>query len=458
MFAYMKQKPGFYRQVVTLAAPIVLQNMITSTLSMADTFMVGLLGEAPMAAVTLANIPLFVVQLFIFGVQSGASVLISQYWGKGDRASINRVMGVALWVALAFSTVVAVILLICPVEFLSLFGNQRDVVVMAAEYGRYAGWAYVFNAVTMVYAATYRSMERPKLGMYVLGVSMCTNLFLNWVLIFGNLGAPALGVAGAAIATMISRILEVVIVVCHMTWNRFFRVELKWLFLPGPEMFHRFLRYGGLVVCNETLWGLGTSLLPTIMGHMEGSTEILAAYTVASNVEKLCTVVAFGLAATASVIIGREIGAGRGDQVKSIGAALDTMAFACGIVFGGLLLCFVRFVAPVWVFPLFKLSPGAVSAATIMLTVIALVMPLRDFNGVNVVGVLRGGGDVKAATLIDTGPLWVFAIPYAALCGLVLRTPVFWVFLYYVVEQVTKSAIGLWRMRSGRWVRDLTKT
>lgn len=458
MLSYMKQKPGFYREVLVLAAPIVLQNLITSTLSMADTFMVGLLGERSMAAVTLANIPLFVVQLFIFGVQSGASVLISQYWGKGDMEAINRVMGVALWVALAVSSVFAAILLICPVEFLSLFGNQRDVVIMAAEYGRYAGLAYVFNAVTMIYAAAYRSMERPKLGMYVLAVSMLTNLFLNWVLIFGNLGAPALGVVGAAIATMTSRILEVMIVACHMTWNRFFHVRPERLLAPGMEMFRRFLRYGGLVVCNETMWGLGTALLPTIMGHMEKSTEILAAYTVASNVEKLCTVVAFGLAATASVIIGREIGAGRGDRVKSIGAALDTMAFLCGVAFGGALLYFVRFVAPIWVFPLFHLSPGAVSAATIMLTIIACIMPLRAFNGVNVVGVLRGGGDVKAATLIDTGPLWVFAIPYAALCGLVLRTPVFWVFLYYVVEQVTKSAIGLWRMCSGRWVRDLTES
>lgn len=311
MFSYMKREPGFYRQVVALATPIVLQNLITSTLSMADTFMVGMLGEAPMAAVTLANIPLFVVQLFIFGVQSGASVLISQYWGKQDMEAINRVMGVALWVVLLVSSAFAAVLVICPREFLSLFGNQPDVVAMAAQYGSIAGISYVCNSFTMMYVAAYRSMEQPALGMYILAASMTVNTCLNWVFIFGNLGAPALGVQGAALATLIARSLEVIIVVTHMTRTRFFRVRAGLLLRPGSSMVRRFLRYGGLVVLNETMWGLGTSVMPTVMGHMEGSTEILAAYTVAGNVEKMCTVVAFGLAATAAVIIGREIGAGK---------------------------------------------------------------------------------------------------------------------------------------------------
>lgn len=456
MFSYMKREPGFYRQVVALATPIVLQNLITSTLSMADTFMVGMLGEAPMAAVTLANIPLFVVQLFIFGVQSGASVLLSQYWGKQDMEAINRVMGVALWVVLLVSSAFAAVLVICPREFLSLFGNQPDVVAMAAQYGSIAGISYVCNSFTMMYVAAYRSMEQPALGMYILAASMTVNTCLNWVFIFGNLGAPALGVQGAALATLIARCLEVVIVVTHMTRTQFFRVRVGLLLRPGSSMVRRFLRYGGLVVLNETMWGLGTSVMPTVMGHMEGSTEILAAYTVAGNVEKMCTVFSFGLAATAAVIIGREIGAGRTRELKSVGMAMDTLAVLCGVVLGGLLLCFVRFVAPQWVFPLFKLSPGASSVATMMITVMACIMPLRNFNTVNIVGVLRGGGDVRAATLIDVGNLWLVAIPYAVICGAVLRTSVFWVYLAFGVEQLGKFLMGVWRLRSGRWIRDIT--
>lgn len=457
MFAYMKQKPGFYRQVVLLALPIVLQNLLTSILAMADTFMVGMLGEVPMAAVTLANIPLFAVQMFIFGVQSGSSVLISQYWGKQEMASINRVLGVALWVALGVSSAFAAVLLVCPVEFLALFGNEPEVIELAAQYGSIAGLSYVCNAFTMMYVAAYRSMERPQLGMYILVASMAVNTFLNWVFIFGNLGAPALGVQGAAVATLTARVLEITIVMLHMRLNRFFRVHLHLLLRPGLDMTRRFLRYGGLVVYNETMWGLGTSVFPTIMGHMAGSTEILAAYTIAGNVEKITMVVAFGLASTASIIIGREIGAGRHDKLLNVGKALNTLAVLGGLVLGVLLMLFVRLAAPAWVYPLFKLSPGAASVASMMMTMMALVIPLKDFNTVNIVGVLRGGGDVKAATFIDIGPLWLVAIPYAALCGVVLGTTVFWVYLAFSLEQVVKFFIGIRRLRSGRWVRDLTR-
>lgn len=457
MFSYMKRGPGFYRQVAALAAPIVLQNLITSTLGMADTFMVGMLGETPMAAVTLANIPLFVVQLFIFGVQSGSSVLISQYWGRQDRQAINRVMGVAMWTAGSVSFLFALVLQLWPVEFLSLFGNQREVVELAAQYGRIAGWSYACSALTMMYVAAYRSMERPQLGLYILVSSMLVNTCLNWVFIFGNLGAPKMGVAGAALATLIARVLELVIVTSHMILTRFFRVQPALLLRPGKEMALRFARYGSPVVCNETMWGLGTSVFPTIMGHMEGSTEILAAYTVAGNMDKICMVVSFGLGATAAIIIGREIGAGRPHVVQEVGMALNTLAAMCGIVIGAGLILFAQITAPAVVYPLFQMSARAGAIASMMMTVQGVIRPLRDFNSVTIVGVLRGGGDVKMATVIDISPLWLAAIPAAAVCGLVLRLDILWVYLAMTLENFVKCGLGLYRLRSGKWIRDLTR-
>ena len=458
MFAYMRQKPGFYKQVAVLAAPIVMQNLITSALGMADTFMVGMLGEAPMAAVTLANIPLFVVQLFIFGVQSGSSVLASQYWGRQELESINRVLGVALWVVLSVSTLFAVILVVWPIQFLSLFGNEREVIALAAQYGGIAGVSYVCSAFTMMYVAAYRSMERPQLGMYILTVSMTLNTFLNWVLIFGNLGAPALGVRGAALATLTARVVEVVIVVVHMMKNHFFQVHLHLLLRPGMDMFRRFLRHGSLVVFNETTWGLGASVFPTIMGHMAGSTEILAAYTVAGNVDKICMVVSFGLGATASVIIGREVGAGRPQQVREVGAVMCTLSLMCGVGVGLLLFLFAQFMAPAWVFPLFKMSARSASIAMMMMTVQAAVRPLRDFNSVAITGVLRGGGDVRMATIIDTFPQWFIAIPTAIVLGSVLKLDILWVYLAMTLENIVKFAFGVRRIRSDSWIRDLTRT
>lgn len=457
MFQYMRREKGFYRRVAALSAPIVLQNLITSALAMADTFMVGMLGERPMAAVALANIPLFVVQLVLFGVQSGSSVLISQYWGRKDETAINRVIGVAAMIAAGVASICALILFLAPSQFLGLFGNDPEIVGIAVRYGRMAGLSYVFNALSLVYVAAFRSMAQPKLGLQMLGVSMCTNTFLNWVLIFGNLGAPALGVRGAAMATLISRILEFLLMAFHIAFNRTFRLKPGAILCPGREMALKFIRCGGPVICNETLWGLGTALLPTIMGHMAGSAEILAAHTIAGNVEKLCAVVRFGLAGSASILIGREIGAGRGDQVYGIGLVLNTLSIVCGVA-TGLLLGLIRITAPGWLFPLFHLSERSASIAGMMLTMLAFIMPLEDFNTVNVVGVLRGGGDVQAAALIDLIPLWLIALPEAAIAGLVLKLGIFWVYLFHPLEQIAKFIGGLWRLRSGKWIRDLTRS
>ena len=244
--------------------------------------------------------------------------------------------------------------------------------------------------------------------------------------------------------------------ILHMKFNRSFRVKLGLLLRPGKEMALRFARYGSPVVCNETMWGLGSSVFPTIMGHMAGSTEILAAYTIAGNMDKIGMVVSFGLAATASIIIGREVGAGRSQKVQEVGMALNTLAVLCGLVISGLLFVFAVWIAPATVYPLFQLSARAGAIATVMMMIQALVRPLRDFNSVTIVGVLRGGGDVRAATLIDISPLWLVAIPLAALCGLVLKTDIIWVYVAMSLEHIVKCGVGFLRLRSGRWIRDLT--
>ena len=458
MFSYMKQPPGFYRTVWILMLPIVIQNLVTSTLGMADTFMVGLLGELPMAAVTLANIPLTMVEFFIFGVQSGVTVLISQYWGRQDRESINRVLGVGVWLSAVVAFTVALILLLNPAGFLSLFGNDPVIVELAAEYGRIAGFSYALSAVTMVYVSMLRAIEKPQVGMYVLMTSMLCNTFLNWVLIFGNLGAPALGVRGAAIATLIARILEWVMLAFYTTRSSF-RLSLSWILRPGMRILRQFIKYSTPVVLNEALWGIGTGLYPSILGHMENSQEILAAYTIAGNVNKIGMVAAIGIASTASILIGREIGAGRKDSVYKIGLAMNTLAALAGVGIGLILYLLAEVIAPIWIFPLFKLSEGASSVAQMMILVLGVVTPIRNFNTTNIVGVLRGGGDVFAATVIDLIPMWLLALPLAGLCGLVWHTGPFWVYIMgNGVEQAGKCLAGIWRLQSGKWIHDLTRS
>ncbi|MGM9606837.1 MAG: MATE family efflux transporter [Oscillospiraceae bacterium] len=460
MFSYLKRGKGFYRNLLLLSLPVVLQNLITTSLAMVDTFMVGMLGETPLAAVTVANLPITVIQFVVFGIQSGSAVLISQYWGKKDLDSINRVVGVSAFVAGSVSVLFALALFFFPTQVMGLLTNDAVLRDIAAQYGRIVGFSYIFNSLTGVYVGAHRSMENPKLGLIVFSISMCANTILNWIFIFGNLGAPRLGVVGAALATLISRILEFAVMVLYAVSNKRFRLRPALALRPGAEISRKFLKYATPVVLNETLWGLGTSLYPTIMGHMNGSTEILAAYAVAGNIDRFCTVAVLAVGATSAIIVGMEVGAGRTDQVYDVGKTLNVVSVALGAVIGAVMLLATYFVIEPYfypIYPAFQNCPGAAKITTMILTVVALFLPARAFNSTNIVGVLRGGGDVRFATIIDLLPLWLVALPLAALAGLAAKLDILWVYLAIEAENVTKFFMGVIRFRSGNWIHDVTQ-
>jgi putative MATE family efflux protein len=458
MLKLFKREPGFYGRLLRLALPLLLQNLITNSMGLLDTFMVGTLGEGPLAGVTLANIPVFVIQLLMFGIQSGSSVLISQHWGKGDKDTINRVMGIGMYAAGGITLLFALVMCFLPTQFMALFGNDPEVIAVAARYARIVGWSYLFDSFVQVYIGAHRAMGRPNLGMYILIVSIVCNTFLNWVLIFGKLGLPRLEVEGAALATLIARIISFTIMVVWAVRDKAFRINPALMLRPGGAAAKKFVRYATPVMCNETFWGLGTSLFPTIMGHMAGSKEILAAYAIAGNITNLCTVGIFAIAGTAAIIIGQEIGSGHKERVYDLGALLNVLAFLFGLAAGGLFLVLLHvLVAPV-LYPLFKLSAGAGEICTLMLTVTFCLIPLRSFDTTNIVGVLRGGGDVRMATLIDLTPLWLVAIPLATLSGLVFKLGILWVYLAMSSESIIKCTFGVIRFRSAKWIHDVTVT
>ncbi len=456
MLSYMRQGKGFYKRLFTLALPIILQNLITESLALADTFMVGVLGEAPLAGVTLANIPIYVEQLMIFGFQSGSSVLISQYYGRGDKDAINRVLGIGLYAAGAVTALFGCVMFFFPTQFMGLFGSDGAVVALAGRYVKIVAFSIFFGGLSEVYIAAHRAMGDPKIGLCILGASMTVNVVLNYGLIFGRLGLPEMGIEGAALATLIARILQFLLAAAHAVWGKRFRVEPSKVLRPGMAMVRHYIPIAAPVILNETLWGLGTSLYPTIMGHMDNSQPILAAYAVAGNVEKISTVAIFALAAAAAVIVGQSVVRESRERVREVGRVLNTVALLSGAVVGALALAALYlFIRPL-VFPIFKLSAQAQAIATMMLTITFLTMPFQSFNTTSIVGVLRGGGDVRFAAVIDLAALWLVAIPMAAFVGLVLRWSVLWVCLARTLEQVVKGIMGSWRSRSGKWVRDVT--
>jgi len=457
MFSYMRREPGFYRKTAALALPVMLQNLITHAMGLLDTFMVGLLGELPLAAVTLANIPCFVVLFLIFGLQSGSSILISQNWGKKDMDAINRIVGVALYFAGSVTLLYSLICFFFPKPFISLFGNDPAVIELGAEYLRYIGFSYFADFFVQIYVASHRATENPKIGLIILGFSVVSNTFLNWLLIFGNLGAPALGVTGAAIATLLARCIGLVVALFHALFNRRLKLRLSLLLSPGKIMTTQFFRYVTPVIANETFWGLGTSMYTTVMGYMDNSQEILAAHAIAGNIDRVCTVAVIAIASASAVIIGREIGAGRSrKEVYGLGCCLSTLSFLLGIVLSVVLMIALYLIIIPIVYPIFNLSPDATRISTTMLTFTFLILPLTSFICTNIVGVLRGGGDVRVSTMIDTLPIWLVALPLTALAGLVFKLDIVWVCLAMKAENIVKFFLCFLRFRSGAWIHDLT--
>ncbi|MFR1618414.1 MAG: MATE family efflux transporter [Dysosmobacter welbionis] len=233
MFRHLHREPGFYKRLFLLALPLILQNLITTSLGFVDTFMVGMLGQNELSAVTAANTPIYLLQIIILGLLSGLSVLASQYWGKGDTDSINRCMGVSLYAGLIIAVSVAAVLFFFPLHVMALVTNNDLLIELGAPYLRIVGLSYIFNTISSVYIGMQRSTENPAMGMIVFGISMLTNTGLNYILIFGKFGAPALGITGAAIATLTSRVLEFVIVAVYAP--RYRRVPLMLRLAPaGP--------------------------------------------------------------------------------------------------------------------------------------------------------------------------------------------------------------------------------
>ena len=458
MLQRMRREPGFYKRLWGLALPLILQNLITTSLGFVDTFMVGLLGNEELSAVTAANTPIFLVQVIIFGLMSGLTVLVSQYWGKGDTDAINRSMGVAMYAGFAIAGTMAVLLYLFPSAVLSIVTDNARLIELGTPYIKIVGVSYIFNAISSVYVGMQRSTENPGFGMLVFGTSMLLNTFLNYCLIFGHLGLPALGITGAAIATLASRVAEFVIVVVYALVNRRIPITPGALFRPGSAIVRSAVKYSTPVIVNETLWGLGTTVLTSIMGHMTISTEMLAAYAIMGNIDKFSTVTCFGLAGATAVIVGKRIGEGASrDEVYSLGVCLLGVSTVVGVVIGAALAVLLPTVFLPWLYPLFKLTDTALSIAVTMCVVYICMMPMRAFDITNITGLLRAGGDARMASVIDLCPLWLVAIPVTAVTALVLNAPVALVCLGIQTESICKMPWGIHRLRSRKWINDVTR-
>lgn len=437
--------------------PMILQNLVTNFMALADSFMVGALGETELAAVTMANSVFYVLSLIIFGIQSGTGVLVAQYYGKGRLDAINRIMGMGYYVSLGLTALIALLSFFFPMQLMQLVTNNPDLWEPGAEYARIVGFSYVCMAFSGVYIAVQRSMENPGLGAILLTVSGALNILLNYMFIFGKWGAPAMGCAGAAVATLLSRVLEVLVVTGCFFRSKRLPVKPGLMLRPGRIIAGDFIKYSLPVVLNEGMWSLAMSLYSIIMGHMPNSTPILAAYTIAGNIDRMAAVALFAAGNAAAVIIGRDIGCGDTKEIYGKGVALNFVCFVTGIISMGILLTIRATLLDGFIFPLMDISAEAGELAKMMLAFIAVVMPLRSLNLCNIVGVFRGGGDVRYGLICDIGPLYCVCLPAAALCGLVFGLGITAVYVCICLDDFCKVFLCLPRLRSGKWINSVTR-
>lgn len=454
---YLRQGRGFYRSAIALMLPMILQNLVTNFMALADSFMVGALGETELAAVTMANSVFYVLSLIIFGIQSGTGVLVAQYYGKGRLDAINRIMGMGYYVSLGLTALIALLSFFFPMQLMQLVTNNPDLWEPGAEYARIVGFSYVCMAFSGVYIAVQRSMENPGLGAILLTVSGALNILLNYMFIFGKWGAPAMGCAGAAVATLLSRVLEVLVVTGCFFRSKRLPVKPGLMLRPGRIIAGDFIKYSLPVVLNEGMWSLAMSLFSIIMGHMPNSTPILAAYTIAGNIDRMAAVALFAAGNATAVIIGRDIGCGDTKEIYGKGVALNFVCFVTGIISMGLLLTIRATLLDGFIFPLMDISAEAGELAKMMLAFIAVIMPLRSLNLCNIVGVFRGGGDVRFGLICDIGPLYCVCLPAAALCGLVFGLGITAVYVCICLDDFCKVFLCLPRLRSGKWINSVTR-
>ena len=457
MFKALKRDKAFYGYLARLTGPIALQNLITFSLGLIDTLMVSQLGNNEMAAVTTANVPVFLLISIVFGVQSGVGILISQYWGKKDLTSISRAIGVAAFLGVSLALVVALALFLWPVQIMDLLSNKHQLSLLGAPYLRIIGFSYVFNMLSSIYVSAQRSVENASFGMKLFGMSTLLNTGMNYLLIFGKCDFPALGVEGAAIATLLSRVAEFAVCLFCALRSKVITLDLRALVRPGGEMLRRFVKYSSPVLVNELFWGLGNSLLTVILGYTAVSVEFLAANAVMGNLNRLFLVVCFGLGAATAVMIGKAIGEGQSrDELMALAKTLSWVTILVGAALAVIALTLVPLLFQPVIFPLFKLYDLSAHLATTLAVTGFACIPLHAYSISAVTGILRAGGDVFWSTALDLGPQWLVALPLTAVLALVLDADPWLISAAIQAECIIKCPICLWRIRSRKWIHDVT--
>ncbi|MBQ5324103.1 MAG: MATE family efflux transporter [Oscillospiraceae bacterium] len=453
MTNFLVKDKSFYTKVLAIAIPMALQNLINVGVSLLDTVMLGQLGEVAMSASSLAGQVGFTYMIMNLGLTAGASVLTSQYWGRGDSASIRKVLSMTYKISMILAAIFTAAALLIPTQLMTIFTKETDVIASGAVYIRIMAFSYFISGFTMTSFSILRTVGTVKISLYVYIISFFVNVFFNYSLIFGHFGMPAMGIAGAALATLIARAVEFVIVVIFIfKYDHKIQFTVKdFLLKTDVEILKIYMKHGAPVLCNEILWSLGSSMLSVIMGHM--GKEFVAANSICSVVFQCTSVMTQGMSSAASVLAGNTIGEGKYKQAREQSLTVFVISIVLGVIACGITVAvskpFVSF---------YNVSDETRAIAFELLAVMAVLTIFQTVGGINMFGTLRGGGDSKFVLFFDVSSMWLFSVPLGWLSGLVLHWPVWAVCICLRSGDVFKSFGAIARILSGKWVKDVTRS
>lgn len=446
-----EEQRQFYRMTASLTLPIALQNLMDTAVSGADVLMLNFVGQSSISAASLAGQIQFVLNMVFYGLSSGTAVLCAQYWGRGDRRTIEKIMGISLRISVCISMLFTLAAALLPEYLMMIFTNDAELIALGAKYLRAVAPGYVFSGFATMYLCVMRSVERVVVSAAVHSAAVFMNIVLNACFIFGWGFFPSLGIVGVAIATTITRGLEVLYcifdaaVVC-----RVIRFHVGDLFARRRILMRDFLRYSIPAMGNDMVWGLAFSMYSVILGHI--SSDIVAANSVTTVVRSLGTVVCFGVSSAGGIILGKAMGDNQLDRAALYAKRLARLSVLTAIA-GGLVVLCVRPLLLGWM----NLTDIVAGYLSVMLLITSYYIMGQSVNTMLVCGIFRAGGDVRFGLKMDIVAMWIYAVPVGLLAAFVLQLPPLWVYFILCLDEFVKMPVIVAHYRKKKWLKNITR-
>lgn len=442
-------KREFRRKLISLVLPITFQQFMLAVVSASDALMVGAIGQDLLSAVSLASQITFVYNLFLAAMTIGTSMFAAQYWGKGDKDAVERILGIVLRSSMSVSFVFFLGATFLPEYLMRIFTPDPELIHYGVQYLQIVGITYLLCGISQIYLCIMKNSGLASMSMIISSTAAFLNIVLNAVLIYGLFGAPRMEAAGAAAATAIARAAELLWVFWEL--RKTGRVKIRFLYIRKPDQGLKkdFWHYTLPVLGNELVWGGGFTMYSVIMGHL--GTDAVAANSIANIVKNLIASLAGGIGNGGSIMVGNELGAGRLEMAKAYGKKLCHIAVVSGILSG----IFLLLISPL-VLQVTDLSPKAEGYLKWMLVMCAVYMVGKYVNGTTIGGIFCAGGDSRFGFLCDAVTLWCFTVPVGLLAAFVLKWPVLAVYFIVNSDEIVKLPAVYLHYGKYKWLKDLT--